>query len=129
MYTGRGNLIEGFLNFRRSWWSLLSITKLNAIHKLVNITNRFWLTPLECAEEAVNEVGSAEFPFCVQYRALACADDNDIELVNNQSLLPLCWQPALYIVPRSFFFFLHQISRQISDQVFILFIYWISESF
>ena len=75
-----------------------SITKLGTIRKLVNITNGFWLTPLECAEEAVNEAGSAEFPFCVQYRTLACADDNDIELVTDQSLLPLQWQPAAHIL-------------------------------
>ena len=99
-----------------------SITKLGTIRKLVNITNGFWLTSLECAEGAVNEAGSAEFPFCVQYRALACADDNDIELVTDQSLLPLQWQPAAaHIVPGGLL--LHQISMQVRDQVFYILYY------
>lgn len=93
-----------------------SITKLGTIRKLVNITNRFGLILLECAEGAVNEAGSAEFPFGMHYRALACADNNNIELVIDQYLLLLCWQPVPQDVPGSLF--LHQISMQVSDQVF-----------
>jgi hypothetical protein len=69
--------------------------RLGTIRKLVNIVNGIWLTPLECAKEAINEAGTAEFPFGVRYRALGSANDNNIKLVTNQYLPKLLWQPEL----------------------------------
>jgi hypothetical protein len=93
------------------------ITKLGTIRKLVHITNGLWLTPLECAQGAVNEAGSAEFPFGVRYRALGSANDNDVELVTDQHLLKLQWQPqpAADHIPGSFF--LDRICTKVFDLV------------
>jgi hypothetical protein len=95
-----------------------SITRLGTIRKLVQITNGLWLTPEECAQDAVNEAGSTKFPFCVQYSSLASANDNDVELVTDQYLLNLQWQPAHVhqpLVPGNLF--LHSICGQVFDQV------------
>jgi hypothetical protein len=98
-----------------------NIARLGTIRKLVNITNGNWLTALECAEEAINEAGnSAEFGF--HYRALASANDNDIELVIDQYLPKLLWQPLAgppdHHTPGSFFL------SQICSQVFELVIFF-----
>jgi hypothetical protein len=103
------------------------ITKLGTIRKLVHITNGLWATPLECAQEAVNEAGSTEFPFGVRYRGLASANNNDIELVADQHLLALLWQPNPEThIPGSFF--LYRISKQVFDLVKKNY-YLISESY
>lgn len=100
------------------------ITKLGTIRKLVHITNGLWVTPLECAQAAVNEAGSG-FPFVVRYRELASAEDNDIELVTDQNLLPLQWQPGQPEGPGSIF--LDRICTQVFDLVFFFFFF--SESY
>jgi hypothetical protein len=93
------------------------ITKLGTVRKLVQISNGLWVTPLDCAQGAVNEAGSMEFPFNVRYRELATANQNDIEFVADQHIPRLEWQPnseARY--PGSIFLF--SICRKVFDQVF-----------
>jgi hypothetical protein len=93
-----------------------NITKLRTIKKLVDITNGQWRTPLDCSQAAVNEAGSAEFPFGAQYRELAASEDNDIELVTDQYLPQLLWQPVFqsHIAGSTF---LHRICTQVLNQV------------
>jgi hypothetical protein len=93
-----------------------SITRLGTIRKLVQITNGLWLTPVECAQEAVNEAGSIKFPFGVKYSSLASADNNDVELVTDQYLLDLQWQQE-HQPHITGSFFLHKICRQVFDLV------------
>jgi hypothetical protein len=98
------------------------ITKIGTIKKLTHITNGLWLTPLECAKEAVNGAGSSEFPYSVKYRALASANNNDIELVTEQNLPKLQWQlePQVQVqIPGSLF--LHRICAQVFDTVSFFF--------
>ena len=93
-----------------------SITRLGTIRKLVQITNGLWQTPMECAQEAVNEAGSTKFPFVVKYTSLASANNNDVELVTDQYLLDLKWQPEHQAHIHGSFF-LHRICRQVFDLV------------
>jgi hypothetical protein len=78
------------------------------------------MMPSDCARYAINEAGSAEFPFCVEYRVLAAADDNDIEVVADQFLPTLLWQqePDVHI-PGTLF--LYKICRQVFELVIFFF--------
>ena len=98
-----------------------NIMKLEMIMKLVHLTNRSWLMPLQCAQAAINKAGSTKFPFCVQYQTLALGNKNDIELVNDQHLLRLQWQQEPEgQIPGSFF--LHGICTKVFNLV-IYFLY------
>lgn len=95
------------------------IANLGIITKLAHIMNGSWQTPLECAETALNEAGSI-IHFQVQYQTMASANDNDIEFVNDQHLLPLRWQQELVgQVPGSLF--LHEICARVYNMVIIYF--------
>lgn len=92
------------------------ITKIGTISKLTNIANGLWRTPVECAQEAVNVAGCTDFPYFVKYRALASAEDNNIELVANQYLPRLQWQPELQDQIHGSLF-LHSLCTQVFDNV------------
>ena len=92
------------------------ITESGTLTKLVDIANGSWLTPLQCAQAAVNEASGNEFPFRIVYRTLASANDNDIKLVNDHHLPHLQWQeePQAQIHGS---FFLHDICSKVFNLV------------
>ena len=95
------------------------IANLGMTAKLAQIINGSWQTPPECAETAVDEAGSS-LNFQIQYQMLATANDNDIELVNDQHLLPLRWHPELHDQVHGSRF-LHEICARVLDMVLIYF--------
>jgi hypothetical protein len=96
-----------------------SIANLGTIRKLVQLTNGFWWAPLQCAQTAMHEAGSQDFPYGVDYKNLLVSEGNDIEYVADQQILPLQWQAqADRNVPCSLF--LYTICKEVFNQVFFL---------
>ena len=94
------------------------IINLGTTGKLIHINNGHWTTPLDSAKKAMDEAGSSEFPFVAKYRQLASANNNDIELVSDQRLPGLKWQPDPS--PETRFLgstFLYQICSEVFDLV------------
>jgi hypothetical protein len=92
------------------------VISLGMTAKLIHINNGHWTTPLDGAKAAMEEARTIEFPFVVKYKQLASANNNDIELISDQRLPGLYWQPD----PEARFLggaFLYQICSEIFNLV------------
>jgi hypothetical protein len=85
---------------------------------MIQITNGLWLTPLQCAQMAVDEAGS-DLRLSVKYKELVASNDNEIEYVasSDQHILRLQWQQEVEAnIPGSLI--LNRICTEVFNQVF-----------